>query len=270
MKAPRPAQPLVTQPLATLLLATVMLTGAPAGAALAPADLAQVGVTPPPGARLPAGLRFVDQSGRPVRLAGGSVPTVLLFADFTCRHVCGPGLTLTAGALRDAGLRTPRDYRLIVIGLDGDGPAAARAMIASHLAALDDARSHVSLLTGTPATIAAAENALGYHAVRDAAADQFAHDAASFVFAPGGALARVLPETAATPAMMREAVGQAARGEAAPASALGGIVALCYGLAAAHGIYGQTIVTALRLLGLLTVAGLGGLMWRLARRGAAA
>ena len=53
------------------------------------------------------------------------MPTVLLFADYSCRHICGPGITLTAGALHDAGLTPGRDYRMIVIGLDQDGPALA-------------------------------------------------------------------------------------------------------------------------------------------------
>ena len=103
---------------------------APGHANLAPADLDGVGVSPPAGARLPGG-DFVDQFGRPFRFAPGPVPTVLLFADFTCRHLCGPGLTLTAGALHDGGLTPGTDYRMVVIGLDQDGSAAARALIAT-------------------------------------------------------------------------------------------------------------------------------------------
>ncbi len=56
------------------------------------------------------------------------MPTVLLFADYSCKHICGPGITLTAGALHDAGLVPGRDYRMVVIGLDGDGPAVARQL----------------------------------------------------------------------------------------------------------------------------------------------
>ena len=84
------------------LLPLLLLIAAPVSAALTPADLAGVGATPPAGARLPAGLPFVDQQDKPYRLGNATAPTVLLFADYSCRHICGPGVTLTAGALHDA------------------------------------------------------------------------------------------------------------------------------------------------------------------------
>lgn len=247
------------------------LAAGPASATLTPAQLDQTGVAPPPGARLPGG-RYIDRGGQAVVLTPSAVPTVLLFADYTCAHLCGPGLTLTAGALRDAGLRTPRDYRLVVIGMDGDGPAKARAFADTRLGGLDDARRAAHLLTGDAATVAAAEAALGYHAVYDVAADQFAHDAASFVFTPDGRLSRVLPETAATPMMMRGAIASAARGEVAlpQPGALQRIVAVCYGVATAHGVYGARIVAILRTLGVLTLAALGFVLWRLSRSRAGA
>jgi len=240
----------------------------PAHAALTASALADVGVSPPDGAGLPAGL-FVDQSGRAVRLGPSAVPTILLFADYTCAHLCGPGVTLTAGALHDAGLRTPADYRLVVIGLDQDGPARARAFAKAHLHGLDDARRHALLLTATPTMVAAAERALGYHAVYDPQADQFAHDAASFVFTPAGRLSRVLPETAATPAMLRDALRAARDGALLKPTREGfvaRIVAVCYGLGAAYGLYGPAIVIALRVGGVATLVALMLLPWGLSRR----
>ena len=103
----------------------------------------------------------------------------------------------------------------------------------------------------------------------DRASDQFAHDAASFVFTPDGRLSRMLPETAVTPAMIRGAIAAAARGEAlepAEGSALRRLVTICYGLAAAHGVHGRAIVVILRILATLTLAGIAAALWRLSRR----
>lgn len=255
-----------------LALVAALALASPAAARLTPADLASTGVTPPAGARLPEGLRFVDQDGHAAILARAPVPVLLLFADYSCKHLCGPGVTLTAGALHDAGLVPGRDYAMIVIGLDGDGPAAARALRDTRLRGLAAEGRAMRLLTGAPATIAAAERALGYHAVYDAEADQFAHDAALFLFARDGRLSVVLPETATTPMLMRRALAQAAGGAryAPPApGAVEQLVAICYGLAAAHGIYGQAVVAALRLAALATVALMGAALWRLSRRAAA-
>ena len=250
-------------------LLVLALAGGGAAASLTPQQLEGVALAPPPGARLPEGLAFVDQLGRPARLSPGPAPTLLLFADYTCRHLCGPGVTLTAGALHDAGLVAVRDYRLVVVGLDQDGPDKARAFAADRLRGLPDVAREVRLLTGSPRAVAAAEAAVGYRAVYDAPSDQFAHDAASFVFTPDGRLSRVLPETAGTPALVRGAIEAAARGEAltpAEGSALQRIVTLCYGFAAAHGVHGRAIVATLRLLAVLTVAGIALALWRLSRR----
>lgn len=251
-------------------LVALLALATPAAAALSPSQLQDVSATPPPGARLPAGLRFIDQYGRPFTLQAAPVPTILLFADYTCNHLCGPGITLTAGALHDAGLVTPRDYRFIVIGMDQDGPAKARKLIDDRLDGLDDVRRSIRLLTGTPATVAAAEKALGYHAVYDKAVDQFAHDAESYVFTPDGRLSRMLPETAVTPALLKGAIAAAAKGDVvppkAPGNALSSFVAVCYGFAAAHGVHGRTIVILLQTLGVLTLAGIALMIWRLVRR----
>lgn len=256
-----------------LLLLAVLACAGPAAARLAPAELASTGVTPPAGARLPEGLRFVDQDGHAAILGDARVPTLLLFADYSCKHLCGPGVTLTAGALHDAGLVPARDYAMVVVGLDGDGPAAARRLRDTRLGGLGAEARAMRLLTGAPATIAAAERALGYHAVYDAEADQFAHDAALYLFAADGRLSAVLPETATTPLLMRRAIARARQGAryAPPApGAVERLVAICYGLAAAHGIYGQAVVAGLRLAALATIAIMGLALWRLSRRRTAA
>jgi len=236
----------------------------PASAALTPAQLADVGATPPAGAALPVGLSFVDQSGRPYRLSYAATATVLLFADFSCRHICGPGVTLTAGALHDARLKPGADYRMIVIGMDQDGPVLARHLADERLKGLPAEAAGIMLLTGTPPIIARAEQALGYHAVYDAGADQFAHDAAIYVFSPGGRLSSLLPETASTAAQLKAAVVGARQDEAfippAPKSDtgfIGRVSAICYGLASAHGIYAGPIVLTLRIGGVLICLGLG-------------
>jgi protein SCO1 len=264
----------VEQAVKGALLPFVLLAAGPAPAALSPAELAQVGSTPPEAARLPA-LSFIDQRGAPYTLAPGDLPTVLLFADYSCRHICGPGITLTAGALHDAGLVPARDYRMIVIGMDQDGPALARKLVAERLHGLPREAAAMTLLTGGKATVTRAETALGYHAVYDAQADQFAHDAAIYVFAPGGALSALLPETASTSAQLSAAIAGAQRDAAyvpppprdAGSGLLGRISAICYGLASAHGVYARPIVWGLRAGGVVICLMLAGLVAWMIRRG---
>ncbi len=46
------------------------------------------------------------------------MPAVVIFADYTCRTLCGPILEFTAAGLGKTGLQPGIDYRLVVIGLD--------------------------------------------------------------------------------------------------------------------------------------------------------
>lgn len=251
-----------------LLLAAASL---PARAALTENQLAAARTITRAGAHLPPDLRFIDQAGHAVRLGGeiGGVPTVLVFADYTCGNLCGPGLTLAAGALHDSGLRPGRDYRLLVIGINPkDGPADARAMRDRRLGALPAIRAGATLLSGGPEAIGAATGALGYRYVYDAPTGQFAHDAAIFVLASDGALSAVLPETAVLPAQIRAAIQVAAEG-ASDRGFVARVVAQCYGFGAAHGLYGATIRNALQAGAILTALALAGALLLLARRRAA-
>ena len=232
---------------------TLALAAAPVSAALTERDLAGAVARPPTGARLPMALRFTTLDGRRASLgeAAGGRPLVLVFADYTCRHVCAPGLMLTAAALRRSGLVPGDDYRLVVVGLDPrDGPDAARAMT-GRLGSIGPARAATVLLGDVRSTPAAAR-ALGYGYVLDAEHDQFAHDAAVYVFGSDGRLRTMLPELAATPAGLRAALTDA-RPSAGLAERIGH---LCYGFAAAHGRYGRAVVLGIQALAVLTVAAL--------------
>ena len=159
-----------------------------------------------------------------------------------------------------AGLVAGRDYSLAVVGFDPrDTPADAAAMASARLGNLPVERQAVRLLTGTAAAIDATTRALGYGYVYDAEHDQFAHDASVYVFAADGRLTTVLPELALRPATLRAALA----GLAVEAPSLAdSIVHLCYGFAAAHGVYGRAIVIGLQGTAILLLAAGGWWLWR--------
>jgi protein SCO1/2 len=239
-----------------LFLCCALVLAAPAHAGLTEAELAGVAAAPPPvGTRLPD-LGLVDQDGRRLRwqMVARGRPVVLLFADYRCRHLCGPGLTLTAGALHDAGLAPGQDYRLATIALDpGEGPSDARAMRDTHLRALPAEAAAAVLFVADAPTIAAATRTLGYRFARDAASGQYAHDAVAYVFRADGGLSTTLPETGTAAPVMRAAIEAAAR-DASPPSPIASVATLCFGLGAVHGRYGAAIVATLRAGALALIA----------------
>jgi len=220
---------------------------------LSPNQIASVGAHPDADARIPYDTHWVDRNGKPV-LLGDLVkgkPTVLLFIDYTCRHICGPGLTLTAGALHDSGLKVGKDVSFVILGFNpGDGPAEARAMADKQLSALPDIQSAVHLLSADPDTIDKAERALGFKAVYDSTTNQYAHDASAYIFNAKGKLTKLLPETALVAPVLKKEL-YAAGGSDQKQGFLAHITTVCYGFAAAHGLYGKAIVIGLKTGGVL-------------------
>ena len=138
-------------------------------AGLTEAQVGQVALSPPPGARVPTALVFKDLDGRDVTLGDAIAgrPTLLLPADFTCTQICGPALSIAAGALSQTGLQAGRDYSLVVVGIDAnDSVEDARRFTSGQVGG-----PGVSVLNGSDETINSLMAAIGYRFQRDSAND---------------------------------------------------------------------------------------------------
>src|SRR5438105_7308450 len=136
-------------------------------AALPPPALNNAGITLPPGARLPLNIAADDASGQ--HRAFGDLlaghPAFVIFADYTCKNLCGPALVLLSSALAQSRI-SPTAYRLIVIGIDtrdtaGDAQRMAEAQIRMPL------RDSAILLLPDARNLAVITNALGFRYVYD-------------------------------------------------------------------------------------------------------
>ena len=239
--------------------------GSPAQGGLTQHDLSTVVAAPPPGAAAPLGTTFVNDQGAHLTLgaAMGGRPTVLVFADYTCTYLCGPGLVLAAAALDRTGLKPDRDYSFVVVGINPrDGPAQARAMRAQRLGPGAGAAAQL-LSEGRADRVAAA---LGYRYVYDARLGQYAHETTIYVLAPNGRVARMLPQFALTSASLSQALLHADQPPTRPLPAP--LRFICYCLQPLTGAYDKPATLALRAggVGFLAAAGLAGLALR-RRRG---
>ena len=237
---------------AVLVAALLACTAAAAQPGLTDADLGYVDLTPPADARLPMDAPWRDEGGTRVTLAEAmdGRPALVIFADYTCKTLCGPILSIAAGALAAAKLDTS-DYRLIALGLNSnDGPAEADAMRRNvvPVAVAPAAR----LLTGDAPTIRAAAAAVGYRYRYDAAQDQFAHPAAMLTLTADGHVSRVLAALTAKPEDIRLALVEAGRGRIG--TLRDQVRLLCYGFDPSAGAYTLSVHRALAAATVLTVA----------------
>ncbi|MBV9627072.1 MAG: SCO family protein [Xanthobacteraceae bacterium] len=255
-----------------LIVLMLLFAGPQAQAALSPRAVGDVSVDARPGAPLPLSLRFIDDGGVPRTLGDvlGGRPAVLVFADYTCRTLCGPILEFAVNGLEHSGLKPGTDYRLVVIGLDPkDGRAQARSMRSAHLdgSPLSDA---TTMLIGDEAAVRIITQAAGYHYAYDAEHDQFAHPTAAYVISPRGRIARVLSGIGLDGNDLRLALVDA--GEGRIGSFIDHVRLLCYGFDPAQGIYTSAIERWLMTGAAATVVvlalWLASLVWHTRRRAA--
>lgn len=247
--------------IASLLIAVAIAASTPAKAGIVDAEVKKVEAAPAPNAALPLDLGFVDDGGHALslRAAIGGLPTVLIFADYTCRTLCGPILEFAASGLAKTGLKPGTDYRLVVIGLDPkDKPAAAQAMRAAHIDGASALGRAAVFLTGGDAAIRAVTQAAGLHHTYDAEHDQYAHPAAVYVVNAEGRVQRVLSPLGLDGADLRLALVDTGRGTVGTLADR--IHLLCYGYDPIKGIYTERITTILAFAaGLTLVVLLGGI-----------
>jgi len=247
--------------LVLLLICAPLAASGPARAGLVAAEVKKVEAAPAPNAALPLDVSLIDEAGRAVtlRTAIGGVPTVLVFADYTCRTLCGPILEFTTAGLAKTGLKPGADYRLVAIGIDPkDKPEAAQAMRARHIDNGSPINAAAVFLTGGEAAVSAVTEAAGLHYYYDAEHDQYAHPAAVYVVDGNGTVRRVLSPLGLDGADLRLAIVDAGRGSVGTFADR--IHLLCYGYDPVKGIYTERVTTLLAFAaGITLVALLGGI-----------
>jgi len=237
---------------AALALSLFVLGISPASAGMTASQLQEIAVSPPPEARIPMQSEWRAEVGSSMTLgeALAGRPALLIFADYTCKTLCGPILGFVVDALGKSGLE-PGDYRLVVLGLDPkDGPREAAAMKKERIADAAVASATV-LLTADEASIRQVAEALGYRFRYDAEHDQFAHPAAVMVLTRDGRLTRVLSGLGIDGNDFRLALTEA--GEGRIGKFTDRLRLFCYGFDPSVGIYTLTIYRWLSIATVLTV-----------------
>jgi protein SCO1 len=228
------------------VLAAMLALAGPAAANFTQAQLAAIGAAPPADSALPLDLILRDEEGRQLRVskAIGGVPAIVVFADYTCRTLCGPIVEFAAAGLAKSGLRPGTNYHLLVIGLNPrDDVADARAMRTKHIDAGSPVNQAAVFLTADESNIRSATAALGLRYAYDQQHDQYAHPAAIYIVDSAGRVRRLLSPLGLDGSDLRLAIVDASNG------ALGNfadrIHLLCYGYDPTKGIYTERITVTL-------------------------
>jgi protein SCO1/2 len=239
----------------------------PAQAGLSKAALDSASAPSKTGASIPLALTFRDENGLALSIGDALAgrPALLVFADYTCRTLCGPIVEFAAAGLAQTGLKAGSDFRLLIIGIDPrDSLEDARALKARHVDPLAPLWGATRVLSGDAASVRSVTAAADYRYVYDEAHDQFAHPAAALVLDARGRVTRVLSALAMNGSDLRLALVGAAGGSTGTLADQ--VRLLCYGFDPDKGIYTAVITTSLAAASACTVvllaAGIAFLAWR--------
>jgi protein SCO1/2 len=230
----------------------------PVSARITPAEYREVGITIPPNAAAPLAAIVTDENGRRYGLGELiSRPTVLVFADYSCRTLCGPIIAFVAAALQQSGLEPGVQYQLLVVGLNPkDGPKAAATMRHNYLGDNTALNGAAKFVTADDATIKTLTGALGYRYRYDADDDQYVHPGAAYVLSAKGRVARVLTGIGLSGADIRLALVEASEGRVG--TLRDKVRLLCSHFDPVHGAYDVMVSRMLAATGLATTLALGG------------
>ena len=224
------------------------------------------------GERVPAGLSFTDEAGRPVALGsllGRGKPVLVTLGYHRCPMLCGLVLDGLVKASRASGLVVGKDYLAVDVSIDPAEDAKLLAStqrrvleLAGNGAAVADWPFWRSSTDGGTAARTLAD-AVGFRYKYDPESKQFAHDAVAFVLSPEGVIARYLYGVDYPARDFRMAVVEAGGGRVG--TSLDKVVLSCYRYDPATRRYAPFVMGFMRI-GALTVlfalAGLLTVLWR--------
>jgi protein SCO1/2 len=219
-------------------------------------------------AQVPLDLAFVDEQGRSVTLGDyfGDQPVIINLGYFECPMLCPLVRQGMVDALKEVRLDAGSDFQVVNVSID----PFETPMVAGNTKALNlsrygrpDTADGWHYLTGTQDSITRLAEAMGFRYVYDEAIDQYAHAAGIVVATPEGKLARYFYGVQFNPSDLRLGLVEASAGTIGTLTDQ--FLLLCYHYDPVTGQYTGLVMTILRVAGVITILGIGTMIYLLSR-----
>jgi len=247
---------------------TVPSNVGPASSTMPPA-LQNVGFEPPLNGRMPLDLYFRDETGRDVQLREffGQKPVVLAFVYYNCPMLCDQVQMGVVGALRMLSFNPGRDYEVVFISFDpSDTPelAADKKKAAVKRFNRPETVAGWHFLTGSQESIEAATSAANFRFRYDAKSKLFAHASGVMLLTADGRISRYFYGVEYPGRDMRLGLVDASAGKIG--TPIDHVLLFCYHYDPSGARYSASILSIIRLGGILTVLSIVGGIWFSRRR----
>ena len=220
------------------------------------------------GAQVPLDIPLVDEEGRAVTLGDyfGDKPVVLALGYYECPMLCSLVRDGMVTGLIDVRLDAGSDFQVVNVSIDPtETPMNAANTRAAVLARYNRPASADGwhFLTGTQDSITRLADAIGFKYFYDETIDQYAHAAGITVLTPQGQLARYFYGIEYNPSDLRLGLVEASGNKIG--SPVDQLLLLCYHYDPVSGKYTGLVMTVLRVVSVLFVAGCIGFVYFLGR-----
>ncbi|MCA1815397.1 MAG: SCO family protein [Acidobacteria bacterium] len=259
----------------SLLTASAQYAQPPQGgtsAALAPSALSGITIDQRLDNQLPLGATFKDEAGNTVRLGdyfGKGKPVVLTLVYYKCPMLCNQVLNGVVGGIRGQDFLVGKDFDVVTVSFDPretpQDAAEKKKITLGDLRRPDDpvAKAGWHFLTGEKSQIDEVADAVGFRYRFDERTQQFAHASGIMVATPQGKLSRYFYGIEYAPRDLRLALVESSEGKIG--SVADKLTLYCYHYDPASGRYGFVIMSAMRVVGVVTVFGVVALILILRR-----
>ena len=237
-----------------------------------PDMLRTVGIEQKLGEQLPMDAEFKDENGNSVKLGAyfnTGRPVILAFVYYECPMLCNQVLNGLTGSLKGMSFDAGKEFDVVAISFDArenDKPDLAKNKKASYLEHYNrpNTENGWHFLTGTEDAIERVTSAAGFNYKWDEKNNQFAHAAGVMIVTPDGKLSRYFYGIDYSPKDIKFGIMESAANKVGdPADKL---LLYCYHYDPASGKYGLAILRVIRLFGVLTLLGMGTMIFVFWRR----
>jgi protein SCO1 len=236
-----------------------------------PKPLKEVGIQQKLNDQIPLDVEFKNEDEQTVKLGDyfGKRPVVLALVYYECPMLCSEVLNGLTGSIKGLNFNVGKEFDVLAISFDArenDKPGLAKNKKESYLKryAREGTENGWHFLTGTEDSIEKITKAVGFGFTWDEQTQQFAHAGAIMILTPDGKLSKYLYGVDYAPKDVKLAVMESSENKIG--SPVDQMMLYCFHYNPATGKYGLAIYRVLRVLGVVTLFGLGAMIFVFWRR----
>lgn len=236
-----------------------------------PKALNEVGLQQKLNEQIPLDTEFKNEDGQTVKISDyfGKRPVILALVYYECPMLCSEVLNGLTGSLKGLNFNAGKEFDVVAISFDArenekSGLAKNKKEAYLKRYGREGTANGWHFLTGTQDSIDKITNAVGFKYTWDEQTQQFAHAGGIMILTPEGKLSKYFYGIDYAPRDVKLAVMESSENKIG--GAVDQMMLYCYHYDPATGKYGFAVMKVMRVAGLLTLFGLGAMIFVFWRR----